>query len=326
MKNLGRYNNDLSVPRKQDVDGKYTKPADGIPKSDLDDDVQSSLNKADSAQTAADNAQSTADTARSTANSAKAIAQIAQSTADKAKSTADNAQSTANAAATKANPVFTGSFSQNRKADSTIGSLSHAEGYGTTASGNYSHAEGGGTTASGYCSHAEGSGTTASDYCSHAEGDSTTASGNYSHAEGSGTTAIGVCSHAEGGGTTAIDNYSHAEGKYNIPDASRAYAHIVGNGLSNEKQSNAHTLDWSGNAWFAGDVYVGSTSGTNKDDGSKKLATQEYADGKALGMDITGASAGQIIKIKSVDANGKPTEWESVDIVNLLPIYDGGVS
>lgn len=57
-----------------------------------------------------------------------------------------------------------------------------------------------------------------------------------------------------------------------------------------------------------------------------KLATRRYADDKALGMDITGASAGQIIKIKSVDANGKPTEWESVDIVNLLPIYDGGVS
>lgn len=50
------------------------------------------------------------------------------------------------------------------------------------------------------------------------------------------------------------------------------YAHIVGNGTSS-KRSNAHTLDWDGNAWFAGDVYVGSTSGTNKDDGSVRLAT-----------------------------------------------------
>lgn len=49
MKNLGRYNEDLSVPRKKDVDGKYTKPAGGIPKSDLDDAVQESLSKADSA-------------------------------------------------------------------------------------------------------------------------------------------------------------------------------------------------------------------------------------------------------------------------------------
>lgn len=49
MKNLGRYNNDLSVPRKQDVDGKYTKPEGGIPKSDLSDDVQASIEKANSA-------------------------------------------------------------------------------------------------------------------------------------------------------------------------------------------------------------------------------------------------------------------------------------
>lgn len=53
MKNLGRYNNDLSIPRKQDVDEKYTKPASGIPKSDLNESVQSSLSKADSALQAA---------------------------------------------------------------------------------------------------------------------------------------------------------------------------------------------------------------------------------------------------------------------------------
>jgi hypothetical protein len=40
--------------------------------------------------------------------------------------------------------------------------------------------------------------------------------------------------------------------------------------------SNASTLDWEGNAWFAGDVYIGSTEGYNKDEGSKKLATEEY--------------------------------------------------
>ena len=65
---------------------------------------------------------------------------------------------------------------------------------------------------------------------------------------------------------------------YNISDTSTStakqatYAHIVGNGTSTSKRSNAHTLDWSGNAWFAGDVYVGSTSGKNKDTGSKRLA------------------------------------------------------
>ena len=49
MKNLGVYDNNLSTPRKKDVDGKYTKPAGGIPKGDLASTVQGSLDKADSA-------------------------------------------------------------------------------------------------------------------------------------------------------------------------------------------------------------------------------------------------------------------------------------
>lgn len=38
------------------------------------------------------------------------------------------------------------------------------------------------------------------------------------------------------------------------PDADGKYAHIVGNGSSSSARSNAHTLDWSGNAWYAGTV------------------------------------------------------------------------
>lgn len=39
------------------------------------------------------------------------------------------------------------------------------------------------------------------------------------------------------------------------------------------------------------------------------------ADGKdGAGMDVTGAKVGQIAKITAVDAAGKPTEWEAVDI------------
>lgn len=110
--------------------------------------------------------------------------------------------------------------------------------------------------------------TTASAYCSHAEGWSTIASGNQSHAEGYSTTASNFASHAEGYYTTAQGENQHVQGKNNITDTTSA--HIVGNG-SISKRSNAHTLDWSGNAWFAGDVYIGSTSGTNKDDGSVKL-------------------------------------------------------
>lgn len=111
-----------------------------------------------------------------------------------------------------------------------------------------------------------------------AEGKDTIASGNRSHAEGDNTTASGTISHAEGGGTTAQGNIQHVQGKFNIADTTSA--HIVGNGSSISNKSNAHTLDWNGNAWFAGDVYTGSTSGTNKDAGSKVLATKEYVDSK----------------------------------------------
>lgn len=74
-------------------------------------------------------------------------------------------------------------------------------------------------------------------------------------------------------------NYYTATGEVSqsIPDSSKkgTYTHIVGNGTSDTERSNAHTLDWEGNAWYSGDVYVGSTSGTNRDEGSKKLATVE---------------------------------------------------
>ena len=133
------------------------------------------------------------------------------------------------------------------------GICSHAEGNGTAASGNYSHSEGNSTTASGISSHAEGESTTASGQKSHAEGYGTTASGGSSHAEGSNTTASGNSSHAEGYGTTASSQNQHVQGKFNIVDIDNKYAHIVGNGSVNNR-ANAHTLDWNGNAWYAGDV------------------------------------------------------------------------
>lgn len=156
----------------------------------------------------------------------------------------------------------------------TSGSAEESDSYKL---GKYAFAEGENTIASGERSHAEGYSTIASGQISHAEGNQTEASGDYSHAEGDSTIASGSASHAEGSGTKAQGNNQHVQGKYNISDTTSA--HIVGNGTF-KKKSNAHTLDWSGNAWFAGDVYTGSTSGTNKDAGSKVLATKEYVDSK----------------------------------------------
>lgn len=57
---------------------------------------------------------------------------------------------------TKENPVGYGSFSLNRKAGTTVGPNSHAEGYHTEASGTYSHAEGRNTVASSDYQHVQG--------------------------------------------------------------------------------------------------------------------------------------------------------------------------
>lgn len=151
---------------------------------------------------------------------------------------------------------------------------SAVQGKETVASGQASHAEGYQTTASGDNSHAEGYGTKASGFAAHAEGAHTVASNIYSHAEGIDTKATGPYSHAEGESTVASSTDQHVQGRRNIKDENDKYAHIVGNGNST-KASNAYTLDWEGNAWFAGNVYVGSTSGTNKDEGSVRLATED---------------------------------------------------
>ena len=85
-------------------------------------------------------------------------------------------------------------------------------------------------------------------------GNFTLAKGSRSHAEGENVLALGKNSHAEGVATFANGDSSHVQGKFNIADDGNLYAHIVGNGTSDASRSNAHTLDWSGNAWYAGTV------------------------------------------------------------------------
>lgn len=196
---------------------------------------------------------------------------------------------TINAGTGKNAEVFNGIAAENASGD-----YSHTEGQGTTASASCAHSEGDRTVASGNCSHAEGSGSDATGTCSHAEGQSTTASGIASHTEGICVEASGNYSHAEGYYTTANSKSQHTQGEYNVVDTENknsrgTYSHVVGNGTSDTKRSNAHTLDWSGNAWFAGDVYVGSTSGTNKDEGSVKLMKEVAGtQGQVIGFDADG--------------------------------------
>ena len=156
------------------------------------------------------------------------------------------------------------------------GACAFAVGYDNSAGGNYSMSQGKKSYAVGICSQAEGGK----------------------------SESYGIFSHAEGLFTISKGLGQHVQGRCNIPDTDYRYAHIVGNGgydinrvgedlktgldklvLSHPSdsgadvceyikttESNAYTLDWNGNGWFAGEVYVG---GTSQDDGKKLLSTAD---------------------------------------------------
>ena len=182
-----------------------------------------------------------------------------------------------------------GYISMGRRANSTVGKNSFAQGVAVIASGVYSHAEGTGTEATNTDAHAEGSASIASGETSHAEGNNTRAKGRYSHSEGSNTIASGDSQHVFG--TYNIENvypiwtentlyrvgqrvdyrdylgwdsgyyeclvensdatFTKSKWKY-ISGPNSNYVEIVGNGNSEQSRSNARTLDWSGNEWLAG--------------------------------------------------------------------------
>lgn len=146
-----------------------------------------------------------------------------------------------------------GHFQSGHSGSGASGWCAHAEGCSTNALGDGSHSEGGGSRAEGTYAHAEGYSAKAIGENSHAEGRNTEAHGAYSHAEGCDSEAHGAYSHAEGYYTFAYGGSQHVQGKYNIRDEDGKYAHIVGNGKP-AAPSNAHTIDWEGNAWFAGTV------------------------------------------------------------------------
>ena len=156
------------------------------------------------------------------------------------------------------------------------GSYAHTEGYDTHATAQGAHAEGNMSQAIGVGSHAEGGGTLAQGTQSHAEGVKTQALGQQAHAEGNNTIAVGDFSHSEGRCTIANGRMQHVQGKFNIEDKSGIYADIVGGGNSDADRKNIRTLDWNGNAWYAGEVKVG----TNKE----KLATETVVDTKIANL------------------------------------------
>ena len=223
---------------------------------------------------------------------AQTTADAAKNTADAAKNTADAAKNTAESKLNSNNPIGTGSLSLNRHSMNDIGDYS-------VAAGQYPVASGIGSVAFGYrYNYAQANGAFvcggAGNYLRTSDTESNRAqysSGESSFVCGSANTASGDQSFAAGLAVRSKGNQQFVEGKYNVPDSENKYAHIIGNGTNYTTGiSNASTIDWSGNAWFSGEVYVGSTSGINKDDGSKKLATEDYVTSQFKSLPVDGTT------------------------------------
>ena len=176
------------------------------------------------------------------------------------------------------------------------------------------------------------------DYSS-AKGTYTVAGKVYQHADGH-TETSGKASSVEGIGTVSTSNYQHVQGTWNLLDertdgakviAGDQYAHIVGNGTSENNRSNAHTVTWSGDGWFArhltadGNATFGTKSSNNKHtfigrtcvDGSLRVHNNLRIDkdSKLIGkLEVTGStSLGSTLSVAGLttltDANisGKTT-------------------
>ena len=124
-------------------------------------------------------------------------------------------------------------LSHGNEINTSLGSFSHGEGHGVTASGYAVHAEGFKTSInnSSYYSHAEGYQTSIfSAQGAHTEGTGSTTQANYSHAEGVETSILitGVGAHTEGNQTRASGEGSHCEGKNTTTNSIAKYAHTEG--------------------------------------------------------------------------------------------------
>lgn len=226
----------------------------------------------------------------------------ASSIADKADKEDTVLDTTLSRGRTTGSTVGTGSFAFGDSVTAS-GNYSHAEGESCTASGAASHAEGTTSYATGSYAHAEGRQTSSSGVGAHSEGKNTNASGNYSHAEGEQTTAYAQSSHVVGRYNyadtylnwptwTASTSYEVGDKVQHVENGTRRgyicktansdaefdssnwnadvlmnFVEIVGNGTNTNSKCNARAVDWNGNEYLYGDLYVDcdsdSTGGTS---------------------------------------------------------------
>jgi hypothetical protein len=215
------------------------------------------------------------------------------------------------------------------------GSSSFAGGLGTKATASQSIATGNGAEATGVNSFAHGIKAKSTSNTSFAIGEETEAGGYYAIASGFRTKALGTCTMAGGRdtevkaeayaataigrGTIANSRYQFVRGQYNKPDEPDPnnnyigqYVEIVGNGTASSPE-NIYTLDWDGNGWFSGDVYVGEFYGRHKklatEDKLPKTAADVGAAPGGYGLGVEGYYSSHVTDLDSATKNG----WYNVD-------------
>lgn len=229
---------------------------------------------AEGVQTVASSAQAHAEGGATTASGNQAHAEGYNTVASGAQSHAEGLNTAATNMAAHAEGLNT----------TAAGNYTHVEGYSSVARGNVAHAEGYDNTANGEASHAEGYSTTVTGKAAHSEGRGTQAAGADSHVGGTynvidsynswdewtSNTSYAVGDKVKRTTTsnnatiiygyickTANNDTNFTDSKWTHLDGQMNYVEIIGNGTTGNTRSNARALDWDGNEYLKGDLYVG---------------------------------------------------------------------
>lgn len=141
-----------------------------------------------------------------------------------------------------------------RSSGATVGSYSATIGQHNKATGMLSISFGESNDSTGYGAVSIGGYCLSSAQHSFTLGYGATASQNFAIATGRDTEAKHYFSYAGGHGCVTGDDAQCALGKYNKQTTG---AVVIGGGTSDTGRKNIHTIDWTGNAYFAGDVSNG---------------------------------------------------------------------
>ena len=168
----------------------------------------------------------------------------------------------------------------------------------------------------GLASHAEGDNAYATGVSSFALGAGNISGGDYSHSTGRRTNAGGDYSHAQNWGTIASSTAQTAIGKCNVEDTANTYAVIVGNGDPiNAVQSNALTVDWSGNVVSAGNIEDGSGNVLSAKADTTAIPTNTSDLNNDSGF-IAEDSNGDVSITRNITAGGQVTAAGSITVNN----------